>query len=271
MSLRNDMVLRRVLAVPWSLVLTCAPVAYVLVAYVLPAAAGASPFRPILERLGRQFALVTTGAIVLIALLLAFSQRRGRRLLDQQTGLDSIRRLTWLEFERLVGGAYRRQGYSVIPTGGPGADGGVDLVLSKDGGKFLVQCKQWKANRVGVEEIRELFGVVKAERAKGGILVTSGRFTEEAMAFAAGKPLQLVAGGDFLELVRLAQPAQSPPAFSASAHVAPTSATERVAAAPACPKCGGRMVLRTARQGGSTGSRFWGCSNFPRCRATLNE
>jgi hypothetical protein len=35
---------------------------------------------------------------------------------------------------------------------------------------------------------------------------------------------------------------------------------------PYCPKCGVRMVLRTARQGAQTGKRFFGCPNYPKCR-----
>jgi hypothetical protein len=37
-------------------------------------------------------------------------------------------------------------------------------------------------------------------------------------------------------------------------------------AAPRCPKCSSEMVLRTARTGAKQGGKFWGCSNFPRCR-----
>lgn len=35
-----------------------------------------------------------------------------------------------------------------------------------------------------------------------------------------------------------------------------------------CPECGGSMLLRTARRGAKAGKQFWGCSSFPRCRAT---
>lgn len=38
---------------------------------------------------------------------------------------------------------------------------------------------------------------------------------------------------------------------------------------PNCPKCGKAMVLRTARQGSRSGSQFYGCSSFPKCRGTL--
>jgi hypothetical protein len=38
---------------------------------------------------------------------------------------------------------------------------------------------------------------------------------------------------------------------------------------PACPKCGNRMILRTAKGGANQGETFWGCSNFPKCRGIL--
>lgn len=38
---------------------------------------------------------------------------------------------------------------------------------------------------------------------------------------------------------------------------------------PICPKCGSRMILRTAKSGTNSGAQFWGCSQFPRCRSTL--
>jgi restriction system protein len=45
---------------------------------------------------------------------------------------------------------------------------------------FLVQCKQWKAFKVGVQVVRELYGLMAAHGAAGGFVVTSGRFTDEA-------------------------------------------------------------------------------------------
>jgi restriction system protein len=38
--------------------------------------------------------------------------------------------------------------------------------------------------------------------------------------------------------------------------------------APACPTCGAGMVLRTAGKGPRAGSRFWGCTGYPRCMGT---
>lgn len=104
------------------------------------------------------------------------SERSG--LLAKSRGGDAtveVSQMTWQQFELVVGEAFRSQGYRVAELGGSGPDGGVDLVLTKDAARYLVQCKQWRAFKVGVSVVRELFGVMAAQRAAGGYLFTSGR------------------------------------------------------------------------------------------------
>lgn len=208
-------------------------------------------------------------AFVLMAWLVAELWKLfNRRLLDSQTGLNSIRALHWAEFEQLVGEAFRRQGYEVDHTGTASGDGGVDLVLRRQGEVTLVQCKQWKVYRVGVRPVRELLGVVAAQGADRGILITSGRFTVEAEQFADGNPIELIDGFVLAKLIASVQQA------SAVASDARTTATRRSvpvpsgSQSPACPLCGKPMVSRTARKGVNAGSRFWGCPTYPACRGT---
>lgn len=106
---------------------------------------------------------------------------------------NAIRGLSWREFEQMVGEALRRQGYAVAETKS-GPDGGVDLVLHKDGECFLVQCKQWKAIKVSVQVVRELYGVMASQGVAGGFVVTSGTFTAEARKFALGTNIHLIDG-----------------------------------------------------------------------------
>ena len=37
-----------------------------------------------------------------------------------------------------------------------------------------------------------------------------------------------------------------------------------------CPLCGSDMVLRTARKGKFIGQKFYGCSQYPECNATID-
>lgn len=47
---------------------------------------------------------------------------------------------------------------------------------------------------MGVEIVRELYGVMTARGAAGGFVVTSGRFTEQAREFASGRNIERLDG-----------------------------------------------------------------------------
>jgi restriction system protein len=211
----------------------------------------------------------------------AWRRRVRRALVDNATTSPAssvLEGMTWQEFELLVGEGFRLQGYSVLESGGGGADGGVDLVLRKGGEKFLVQCKQWHAFKVGVQVVRELYGAMAAKGAAGGFVVTSGQFTQDAKDFAQGRNVTLVDGPmlhKMLQQARGSRAGQTPsgpptprPAASkatVSAQAPQPSATSTV---PACPRCSQPMVRRTAKKGANAGKDFWGCSHYPRCRGT---
>lgn len=48
------------------------------------------------------------------------------------------------------------------------------------------------------------------------------------------------------------------------------SLRERHDSTTVCPKCGAKLVERTARKGRHAGTRFLGCENYPRCRFIKN-
>lgn len=199
-------------------------------------------------------------------------RRRARQTLvgnvAQAKGADALDGMSWREFEVLAGEAFRLQGFRVLQTGGGGADGGVDLVLTKGGEKFLVQCKQWKAYKVGVEVVRELYGVMAARGATGGFVVTSGTFSDDAQEFAQGRNVRLVDGKKLFGLIRQAK--ESLGSMPSRPRSAPTSEGQRsqppTASMPSCPKCGSAMVKRTAKKGSNAGGEFLGCTRYPGCR-----
>lgn len=130
---------------------------------------------------------------------------RKRELFERQKSLPDISALKWREFEEFIGEAYKRQGYQVEERGGNEPDGGIDLILRKKGEMVLVQCKHWEAEQVGVKIVRELYGVVAAEGATKGIIVTTGYFTRDAEIFAHGKPLLLIRGNELSRLIEEGQ------------------------------------------------------------------
>lgn len=177
------------------------------------------------------------------------------------TALDAM---TWSEFELLVGESFRQQGYKVMELGGNGPDGGVDLILLRGAEKFFLQCKQWKAYKVGVDVVRELYGVMAAKGAAGGFVVTSGQFTSDAKAFASGRNVQLIDGP--MLLVRLKQAKITASASEASTQK--TATPPSLTGTPVCPSCAAPMTKRVAKRGENSGGSFWGCSTYPACKGT---
>lgn len=244
---------------PWWVCPMTAAIVYIVLASALPWLLSRSPVLDSLGVLSRALALPTTAAILIIGLVAWISRLAGSRLLDGQTGVDTMTNITWQDFERLIAAAYRRQGYSVSETGG-GADDGIDLILHRDGERVLVQCKHWHSFKVGVQLIRELHGVTHSNGNLGSraIFVTFGEYTNEASAFARDNGIELVDGKALWPMVRASQRA-------CTEQIIPEVTDEP---SVACPLCGNPMVIRTARRGSRAGSKFWGCSRYPACRST---
>lgn len=198
-----------------------------------------------------------------------FKKIGNRQRLEKQNGIESIRELSWSEFELLLSEAFRRQSFSVEHSGGSSPDGGVDQRLRKNGELTLVQCKHWKTKQVGVKIVRELLGVITSEKANHGIVVTSGSFTKPAREFAKQNDIKLIDGDELEGMIREVQSLprdKTQTAEPPSKTTAPASSDAQTT--PACPKCGSTMKRRIARKGPNAGSKFWGCSNFPKCRGT---
>lgn len=276
-----DDVMEIVARMPWWVGVALAVLSYVLLHRVAdqPAVGSVAPGQvgqAMLQTLGRTFATFGQYLLPLACLLGALasfvSGRRRAELVSEaaQGGARAVAGMSWREFETLVGEAYRLQGYRVTETGGGGADGGVDLVLMKGREKFLVQCKQWKAYKVGVQVVRELYGVMAARGAVGGHVVTSGRFTQDAIDFAAGRNIELIDGPKLETLIREVQASRTRTGGSSTVKPSPLKPGNVVedTGPPACPVCSRPMAMRMAQRGANAGNRFWGCTSYPKCRGT---
>lgn len=257
---------------PWWVGVLMAIVTYVVlhrfaVADVSTNAAPGQMGQMVVGHLGKAIA---TWAQYLVPLLLlagaaasAIGRRKRQGLIAEvagDTAGTALRTMRWRDFELLVGEAFRMRGYTVTETGGGGADGGIDLQLTRGGETFLVQCKQWKAYKVSVNVVRELYGVMAAQGAAGGFVVTSGVFTADARSFAQGRNIELIDGSALKRMVDDVQTARKPGLTSLPA-AEPAATVEQ-----ACPRCGRAMVKRVAKQGANAGKAFWGCTSYPQCR-----
>lgn len=141
-------------------------------------------------------AIITLFASFIFIILLSLLGRRSskrKKLYEKikSKGLKGLKDMSWQEFEHYCAYFFELDGYAVTMCGLGGADGGIDLIIKKKGKKYLVQCKHWKS-KVGVGVVREMFGVMAAERFDGVYIVSIAGYTRSAEDWARGKPIKLL-------------------------------------------------------------------------------
>jgi restriction system protein len=248
---RRSSIFNDIAKLPWQvgvvLAILCYPAAILAKAY----------FSSIPVLVGFGFAVSLVWPIFCLLFLLAavtsfVSDRNKTALFKQNKTIEKVRSLNWQQFEQFVGRYFKDQGYFVVETP-TGPDGGVDLVLRKDGEKTYVQCKHWKTYKVSVDKVRELLGSMVAGRADRGVLVTTGQITSSARQFGKQHGIRLIDGKELEHLVRVTPDEKLPKSMPDESQVV-------------CPVCNSAMIKRIAKRGPNPGGRFWGCSKFPACK-----
>jgi restriction system protein len=114
----------------------------------------------------------------------------------------AIAAMSCRDFERMIGETFRRRGFHLAGFGMLGASGAADLALLKAGERFLVHCRHWRKQEIGVLAVRELHAALQAVRAQGGYVLTAGGFTHEARQFARSTRIELIGGEGLIAWLR---------------------------------------------------------------------
>lgn len=116
--------------------------------------------------------------------------RSGRSL-----SMEAIRTMHHQDFERLVAGRLRQDGFTIIQDQGKPGDLGADVIaLSPAGQRVVVQCKHTsKGANVGTGALQAFNGTAVPEhRADVAIVVTNGFYTKPALQFAGAHGIRLM-------------------------------------------------------------------------------
>ena len=167
--------------------------------------------------------------------------------------------IEWFSFEQLCIKYFETQPGIQVEKTTAGADGGVDIILhSGDGIITYVQCKQRSSWNIGVEKVRAFYGAMSSAGVKRGIVMTTKKFTADAIQFAQKNRIELIDGDEFWHRLSVLN-------FSSKAYIENfLLKTDYVT--PRCPNC---EIILLRRMNSRDGKEFWGCSNYPRCKYTL--
>lgn len=154
-----------------------------------------------------------------LGLTLWLRRSQAARQPQETPGRDAaqLSKLRWREFAKLVLQAMHARGYRPLVEDGLPADGiptdGSDIVLERNGERTLLSCKYGSASVVGAQA---LLGLAKSATLRGtqqAIVVTPGRFDEEAARIAQQQNIELIDGQSLWPEVRpyVAYPEESAP------------------------------------------------------------
>jgi restriction system protein len=177
--------------------------------------------------------------------------------LQRLSTLDGLRSLEPDQFQYFIWHLFDRIGF-VIDKTPMSADGGVDGFATRNGHRFALQIKRYKG-AIGSPQLRDFFGAMQHAKVLGGIIITTSNFTVPAVAFADKKPIILVTGEMLIDLIESAPlgPGSLPLVLTRSLSGDPT---------PLCPQCDAPMRVVSWKR-----RKFWGCSNYPRCKHTKSD
>jgi restriction system protein len=99
------------------------------------------------------------------------------------------------DVERVSTAAYRSRGFEVTASG-------ADWLMTKESQRLLLQCRHWKSRKVSEMPVRELYGTMAAHSATGGVLISAGQFTLEAVRFAGFGGIELLDGPKLMSLLQ---------------------------------------------------------------------
>jgi restriction system protein len=175
---------------------------------------------------------------------------------------ELLKHLEWRRVEELCAAYFEEMGYRTEPAYAHD-DGGAGISLYAAGAEhasILAQCMPWDPYPIGVKRLQELRGAMTSAGVAEGVLVTAGRFTAEAVRFAAKENIQLVDGAALFDKLEALPPEKALGLLKL--------ATKGDFLTPTCPRCAIKMTMRKST---GAGRMFWGCQNYPRCKLTFSR
>lgn len=122
---------------------------------------------------------------------------RKHQSVDVERTLSLLKGIDWKVFRDLAKTYFRELGFRVVEET---ERYGVDFLLytEDDYSAVAVRCLPWGTERVDLKQVRHIHRAMLLAGASQGVMLTTGVFDEEALAFGEGKALEMLDGDCFV-------------------------------------------------------------------------
>lgn len=206
------------------------------------------------------FFIITAIFIIVLAIAIGIIKKNAIKKKYLNSGISIVDEMTGEDFEKFLSVHFQKLGYKVELTPASN-DYGADLILKKGDLKLVLQAKRWK-NKIGISAIQEITAAIKYYNADKGIVITNNFFTNNAYELALKNNIELWNRNKLIEIM----------SSSNGQDIATNLNTDTIEnyensknQREICPRCGNELTIRKGYNG-----KFWGCTNYPKCRFTKN-
>lgn len=105
--------------------------------------------------------------------------------LSKYNSFEKICKMDPYDFEKLCAKILENKWHTNVSVTKASADGWIDIFSTKDKRKYAIQCKRYNGwNYVTVMQVREVFGVAKSLGDMQAMIICTGHYSHDAVAFA---------------------------------------------------------------------------------------
>ena len=192
--------------------------------------------------------------LCLLGLVFLITRISKKKRIEKAMVTDNYDSMSGEDFELFCADILRGNGFKDVEVTKASGDHGIDVLAKKDGVKYAIQCKRY-SKPVGNKAVQEAYSGKDIYKADVAVVMSNMNFTSQAMEDAKKLKVEL---WDREKIYYLQK--------AGKVEVKAKAEKDNLI----CPKCGGELVLRTAKKGSKAGNQFYGCSNYPNCKYLKN-
>lgn len=129
-------------------------------------------------------------------------QKERERLKKLKNGadLDNLKMMPHRDFEYYIADLFSSKGYEATVTSAS-VDGGIDIILRKEGYISIVECKRYATKKIGRPDIQKFHSALIDIQAQEGFYVTTSSFANTAVYYVANKPIILTDSQQLINII----------------------------------------------------------------------
>jgi len=142
--------------------------------------------------------------ILLAAYFSALIQEKSlKKMLTGSNSLDKLYMLNPFDFEEAVAEIFRKKGFQNVRVTPSSLDGGIDIIMDKNGEGYGVQCKKYDPESyIKIEVVKAVMPSCQRLGLQKAVFVTTAKYSEHTRAYMKTENMWLIDGAELVQMMK---------------------------------------------------------------------